>query len=234
MILCEKTSSYLLAGPEASAVREVESPGMQQDAALTAVCLMLKTLEIHPLSRRLPSGVSGGMPAGKDALTAEDTKTGQCGTASNASTQAPTSCQPDKWPTPRPKEWKDVELVAVRAFNSIRWAAHIMSVAQTFVKNRKSLVERLCQLLQHLVAGHLPDLDLDMQQLFDVGLQPVLDAQVEGRAGSEGLAAMMLTRLATDSRLALQGQKCAHQICFIFGESSQPTVVCHLLDTIYV
>ena len=195
--------------------------------AWTAVSLMITSLHLHPLSQRLAAGVS----AGKATPTVQDAKTGLCGPLSNSSTQAQTSCQPETWPTPKPNEWQDVELVAVRAFTTLDWAVSTVSATHTSVEDTSSLVARLCQLLLYLVAGHLPDLDLDMQKLFDVGLQPVLDAQLKGHAESEGLAAMMLSRLATDSRLTLQGQKCARQICHMFGGSSQQSVICHVFDT---
>ena len=188
---------------------------------------MITSLHLHPLSQRLSAGVS----AGKATLTGQDAKTGLPGTASTASTRAATSRQPEKWPTPKANEWQDVELIALRAFTTLDWAVSTVSATHTSGEDTSSLVARLCQLLLYLVAGHLPDLDLDMQRLFDVGLQPVLDAQLKGHAEFEGLAAMMLSRLATDSRLVLQGQKCARQICHIFGGSSLPTVICHVFDT---
>ena len=243
MTFCAKIIKYSLAGPGARSIpvsilrRELAEAA---DAcslfdnvkrAKTVVCLMLMSLELQPLLQRLPAGISGVLPTdeatltSEDALTAKDTKTGQCGTLSNSSTQAPTSCHSAKWPTPKPSEWQDVELVAVRALTTLGWAVSTVSVTHTSVQDTDSLVEQLCQLLQHLVAGHLLDLDLDVQKLFDVGLQPVLDAQLQGHTESEGLAALMLSRFAIDSRLALQGQQCARQICYIFGESSQSIVV---------
>lgn len=132
-----------------------------------------RLLELHPLSQRLPAGVSGGLPVDKDTMTAENTKTGQCGKLPIAAAQPPTSCQPEMWPTPEPNEWQDVELVALRAVTILGWAVSTVSASHTSVQDTNVLVQRLCQLLQHLVAGHLPDLDLDMQRLFGVGLRPV-------------------------------------------------------------
>ena len=147
---------------------------------------------------------------------------------SNASTHAQTECQSEKWPTPKPNEWQVVQLVAVRAFTTLDWALSTLGAAHPAVMKRDSLICILCYFLKCLLAGHLLDLDLDVQQLFKIGLRPVLDAELDGHAESEGLAAMMLSRLAIDSRLALQGRACARQICYIYGESSQSTVSCHL------
>lgn len=143
---------------------------------------MITSLQLHPLSQRLSAGVS----AGKATLSAQDAMTGLRGTSSTASTRAPTSCQPEKWPTPKPNEWQEVELVAVRAFTTLGWAVSTVSTTHTSVQDTRSLVERLCQLLHHLVAGHLPDLDLGMHEIFEVGLQPVLDAQLKGHADLRG------------------------------------------------
>ena len=232
-----QTNQVPLAGPKAHSIpasilqRELAaaadacSLAHNVQRAWKAVCLMIKSLELHPLSQRLPAGVSGGLPVDKDTMTTKNMKITQSGELSTASAQPPTSCQPEVWPTPEPNEWQGVQLVALRAFTILGWAVSTVSVNHTSVQDTNILVQRLCQVLQHLVAGHLPDLDLDMQTLFGVGLQPVLDAQLGGHAESEGLAAMMLLRLAADSRLALQGQLRAHQICLMFGESSQPIVV---------
>ena len=235
MNFCAKVISYPLAYPKA---QSLPASVLQQELAaaadacnlvdsvrkaVTAVCLMIKSLARHPLSQRLPAEVSGGLLASEGTLTAEDIKTGLCGPKSTTctSTQEQIDCQPDKWPFPEPNEWQDVQLVAVRAFTTVDWAVSTLGAAHPAVTKRDSLIGLLCYLLERLLAGHLPDLDLDVQELFKIGLQPVLDAELDGHAESEGLAAMMLSRLAIDSRFALQGRACARQICYIFGESSQ-------------
>lgn len=195
------------------------------NAVLAAVYLMITLLELHPLSQRPPPKVSGGLPAGKDTLAAEDIKAGLCGTPSDASTQARCSFQSQKWATPKPNDWQDIKLIAIRAFTTLGWARSTTVRAHTSVDTIKPLVEQMCQLIQHLLAGHLPDLDLDMQTLFDIGLQPVLDAELGGHAGFKTLAAAMLSRLATDSSLMVQGRTCARHICHIFCESSQASVI---------
>ena len=60
---------------------------------------------------------------------------------------------------------------------------------------------QLCKLIQRLVIGQLPDLDLDMGKLFKAGLLPVLAAQRAGHAAYTGLAVAMLSRLAVDCTL---------------------------------
>lgn len=60
---------------------------------------------------------------------------------------------------------------------------------------------------QRLVIGHLPALDLDMQKLFEAGLQPILTAQLAGHTTTCDLTVAML------SRLRLQIDSRGHGVC---------------------
>ena len=82
------------------------------------------------------------------------------------------------------------------------------------------------------MAGHLPDLGLDMQKLFDAGLHPVLIAQVTRHAARAGLAAAMLSRMAVDSSLMSQGSSSARLICSLFCKSRvAKSIIWHVAHT---
>lgn len=190
-----------------------------------AICMVNRLLDLHPLSQRLPAEVasvstSEGPPS--DCATAiKDGSNAQHSTVVNASSHAQALSQPATWPTPRPSEWKDIELVASRASASLRWAL-ALDAPDDLSDEVDELRRELCQLIQRLVIGHLPDLDLDMQKLFKAGLYPVLAAQLAGRAESTGLAVAMLSRLTMDSTLISQTQPAdAAQMLSVFCELQQ-------------
>lgn len=81
---------------------------------------------------------------------------------------------------------------------------------------------QLCELIQRLVIGHLPDLDLDMRKLFKAGLLPVLAAQRAGHAESTGLAVAMLSRLAVDCTLIPESLPYASRLYSVFCKCSKP------------
>ena len=190
-----------------------------------AISMVNRLLDLHPLSQRLPAEVaSASTPEGPPAdcaTTIEDGSNGQHSAMVNASTHAQALSQPAKWPTPKPSEWKDIELVALRASASLRWVL-TLDIPDDLSDDDDELKRDLCQLIQRLVIGHLPDLDLDMQKLFKAGLYPVLAAQLPGRAESTGLAVAMLSRLAVDSTLISQTQPAdAVQMLSVFCELQQ-------------
>lgn len=160
-----------------------------------AVSMANSLLDLHPLSQRPPAEVS-----------------------SVSTTHAQASSQAAKWPTPKPSEWKDIELVASRACTSLKWVLSLDSTGHHHLDDDYSELTRdLCQLIQRLVIGHLPDLDLDMQPLFQAGLQPVLAALRAGHVVYTGLAVAMLSRLGTDSTLISQSRTAdALQVLSVF------------------
>lgn len=184
--------------------------------------LVIRLLELHPLSPKPPLDVAGSMPSQmSDHSIQEDSKRQQC-KAANASTQGQPSQQQATWPTPKPAEWHDIELVAESACVSLGWALSLTNLHHIPAETVHRLIAILCQLIQHLVAGHLPDLDLDMQKLFKLGMHPVLQlvqhAQIEE---GTNLAVAMLSRMAIDSSLIPQSLTHAVQILSIFSELTQ-------------
>ncbi|KAL3142059.1 hypothetical protein ABBQ32_004687 [Trebouxia sp. C0010 RCD-2024] len=145
-----------------------------------AVVLVTRLLDVHHLARRSRTAAPGQQPAQAQSKSSEEP-----GTAANASSQAQASHQPDVWPTPEPNEWQDVELVATRACASLDWAVSL-TVNQDFpTVGMKMMAWQLKELLQRLVIGHLPDLDLDMCALFRAALKPVLSALLAGHSNTQ-------------------------------------------------
>ena len=221
-----KTSSASSHKPaKAAAVSEFKMVQQLNDNVYNthdAIGMVNRLLDSHPLSERPPAEVAfvstpEGLPA--DCATASNNDSnGQHCTVLNASTHAQAPSQPAKWPTPKPSEWKDIELVASRACSSLKWVLSLdATIDNQFHDDLNELTRDLCQLIQRLVIGHLPDLDLDMQQLFKAGLQPVLAALLAGHAEYTALTVAMLSRLATDSTLISQSQlKDAVQLLSVF------------------
>ena len=109
---------------------------------------------------------------------------------------------------------------------SLHWAmtfkTHgIYHITAEFVQ---TLTARLGRLIQCLVAGHLPDLKLDMREVFKAGLNPVLTAQMVQDAECTDLAVAMMSRIAVDASLVCEGLASwphAAHILRIFCESTQ-------------
>ena len=186
------------------------------NTACGAVGLVSRLLELHPLSDRPLPKVSGSQPSHDHDQALRDISNGLCCTPADESTHVLDSL---KWPTPRPSEWQDIELVALRACNALGWALSPTVMHRVPTDTVNKLVGQLCQLIQRLVSGHLPDLDLDMQKLFETGLQPVLTAQLAGYAEITNMAAALYARMVSDSSLAPYWQEHARQMCSVFCES---------------
>lgn len=198
-----------------------------------AVNMVSSLLDLHPLSQRPPAEVTlsdtHGNPANDCATAMNGCSNKQQCTMADASTHAQASRQPAKWPTPKPSEWNDIELVASRCCASLTWA---LSLSDGLSDDGNELTRDLCQLIQRLVIGHLPDLDLDMRKLFKAGLQPVLAALHKGHAEYTGLAVAMLSRLALDSTLISQSQLTdTSQLLSVFCEFQQDHIYFAMIST---
>ena len=210
-----KCCSGVISGAKPS---DTHKPAFDSEAKLledvhatnSAAELMIRLLESRPL-----------WPLSLDDdpdQTAEANGAGQYCPAA-ASTQAQAVHQPALWPTPKPTDWQDIELVAVKACMSLDWALSLSGLPCIPAETSHKLTALLCHLLQCLVAGHLPDRGLDMQKLFKAGLHPILTAQVAGHAACSDLAAALLSRMAVDSSLMSQGSSTARLICSVFCKS---------------
>ena len=176
-------------------------------AAASAVDLMVKLLDLHPLSQRPQPGALGQHPS-----QAQDDNSEQQGTAGDTSTQAQDESQPEIWPKPEPREWQAIELVATRACGALDWALSPTVVHHVPMASWNALALRLPKLLERLLIGHLPDLDLDMHPLFQAALKPVLRVRLAGFREYTALAvAMLSTRMAVDFRL-LDGNTTAEEL----------------------
>ena len=171
------------------------------NATIGAADLVIRLPEFRPLSPRPLQDGFGGMDTQSYEHTTEGDSTSQPRPGTNASSQAPALHQRATWPTPKPSGWQDIELVAERACMSLHWALSLRSVHHIPSETVHRLIAILCQLIQHLVAGHLPDLDLDMHKLFKSGLHPILTAQLKGQLADTELVVAMMTRMAIDPDL---------------------------------
>ena len=183
-----------------------------------AVALTTSLLELHPLSDNAPLKVSTGQPAQSEAQPVTDVSAVEC-IAADAPAGAQVSDLPGKWPKPTPDEWQDVELVAARAFTTLRWSALPQVMRSVSAEEFHMLVASLAYLLHCLVVGHLLDVDLDVSMLFSVGLDSVLRLLGAGHAEYTDLAVAMLSRLAMDRALIPTGYPQAQAIFAIFCES---------------
>lgn len=202
------------------------------NATLGAADLMIRLLKLRPLSPRPPLDDDFGvLPAQSHNQIKEGNNAGQHRPAA-ASTPAQALHQPAVWPTPKPTEWHDIKLVAIKACMSLDWALSLRSAQLVPAETLHRLTAMLCQLIQRLVAGHLPDLDLNMENLFTAGQPGLHAAQLEGHAECTGLAAAMLARLAVDSKLVAQGTLSAGPISSIFCKSPKATcATCHVVQS---
>lgn len=166
-------------------------------ATYEAVGLLVTLLWLHPLSHR-PEPAAGGRTTEDHALDTEDASSEQDGTAASTSTQPQVSDELEIWPTPGPNEWRDIELVATRACASLDWALSLTALPDASVEVLHSLEERLCQLLERLLIGHLQDLDLAMHTVLKAALEPVLTALLAGCKEYTPLALGMYARMAVD------------------------------------
>ena len=111
-------------------------------------------------------------------------------------------------PTPSPAVWRDIETIALRAFNTLDWVCRQL-FTQRFLHGHdkpsdipgcEDLATQLVLLLQAVLIGHLPDMQLDMARLYKDGLHAVLLAQ-QLMASSQVITIPVLQRLAQDVRL---------------------------------
>ena len=114
-------------------------------------------------------------------------------------------------PTPSPAVWRDIETIALRAFNTLEWVCRQL-VDQRFnhghhkpsdVQGCEDLVAQLVLLLRAVLIGHLPDMQLDMAQLYSEGLRVVLLAQ-QLMPSFRVVTIPVLERLAQDVCLATE------------------------------
>lgn len=188
-----------------------------------AVDFAAKLLQSHPLSNKTKPQVSTGQASQDQEQPIKDVSLAPC-TAADASAQAQASHQPEKWPKATPDEWKDIVFVVSRAFISLDWALSHEVTCDVPVEAAHRLTVLLAHLIQDLLIGHLPDLDLEVCALFTAGLEPVLTAQMAGYAEFTALAAAMISRLAMDRTVVPTGWIHARQIYIIF--SKRNTLVC--------
>ena len=190
-------------------------------AIYEAVDLMLTLLPRHPLSQRREPEAAVEPTTEDHANATGDDSSEQDSTTDSASTQASSyaSIEPEVWPTPKPKQWRDIELVASRAGVAVDWAFSLPALPQDAQEVLDLLQSQLRQLVELLVIGHLPDWRLDMSTLFKAALQPVLSALLAGHEQYTALAVAMLSRLAIDGRLVPESMTdAAVQIIMIFCE----------------
>ena len=178
------------------------------NATVGAAEIMIRLLELCP-----PLPIARPLKDGPNQTTEANGAGQDCPAA--ASTQAQAVHQPALWPTPKPADGQKMELVAVKACMSLDWALSLTSLPCIPAKAVHEMTALLCHLLQCLVAGHLPDLKMDMQKLFKAGLHPVLTAQVAGHAACSDLAAAMLSRMAVDTSMMLPGSSVAGKLLCI-------------------
>ena len=165
---------------------------------------------MQPLSQR-------SQPAPSHQQPTQDNSTEQPSlTAAALSQPQRASYQPETWPRPTPHEWHEIELVATWACTALSWALSLIGVYHITVETVQKLTANLFQLIQLLVAGHMPDLDLDMRELFIAGLPAVLTVQHSRREAYTELTITMLSRLAKDSRLVVQCRDIAGHLCSLF------------------
>ena len=187
------------------------------------VGLVNRLLDLHPLSQRPPAAAPPLL------VTFLNQKGSQAAQASSAQQQFTAAAMaqvqaafPQKWPTPKPNEWQDIELVFTRACFTLSWALSTIGRSR-FKETVQQLIGQLCQVMQLLASGHMPDLNLDMRSVFTAGLSPVLSAQYAEHPGYSGLATAMLSRLGKDCSLIPQSLDHAVQICSLFCELQQAT-----------
>lgn len=189
--------------------------------AHNTVDLVNRLLELYPLSQRPPAAIQvtnlsqNGGQVGKDSSAQQ-----QFTAATRAQVQAAFS---QRWPTPKPHEWQDIQLIFTRACFTLIWA--LSTLQHNILKETvQQLIQQLGQVMQLLASGHMPDLGLDMRSLFTAGLSPVLSAQYAEHPGYSGLATTMLSRLGKDCSLIPQSLEHSVQICSLFCEFQQVTL----------
>ena len=198
-----------------------------------AVDLTLTLLELHRLSQQSSPEVSSAQPAQDQALPmnndspASSTARTAAGLGAQAQAAPPLS---ETWPTPKPSQWLDIELVATQPCHTLRWALSSAAKRHVPAETLHSLAARLCLVIQRLVIGHLQDLDLSVYKLFVLGLEPVLNFHLQGDAEDTSLAVAMLSRLATDCNVIPVGCIHASEICYIHCKSDgSKTLVCRVV-----
>ena len=193
-----------------------------------AVSLVKRLLDLHPLSQRTPAADSSmlvstlsrsGDQAIKDGSTQQQI-------AANALPYVQAAF-PQRWPTPKPNEWHDIQLVFAKAGVTLTWALSTLR-HENLKGTVQQLIGHLGQVMQLLAGGHMPDMQLDMRLLFTAGLSPVLSAQCAEHLGYLGLTTAMLSRLGKDCGLIPQTLAHADQICSLFCEL-QPAQLCFAL-----
>ncbi|KAL3153165.1 hypothetical protein ABBQ38_011917 [Trebouxia sp. C0009 RCD-2024] len=209
--------------PAKTATEDQEALADDLFATYEAVGLLGTLLLLHPLSQ-WPESAAGGPTTEDHALDTEDGSSEQHGTAASTSTQPQASDELEIWPTPEPNEWRDIELVATRACASLDWALSFTALPDTSVEILHSLEERLCQLLEVLLIGHLQDLGLDVHAVLKAALKPVLSVPLAGRKEYTSLAIGMFARMAIDCGPIPQSvADAAPQTIAIFCELHKPS-----------
>lgn len=184
-----------------------------------AVRFVKALLALHPLSQRIPAAipptlVSTVSQSGDQAMKDGSTKQQTAGAA------LPQVQAAQRWPTPKPNEWEEIQLVFVRACCSLTYALGLL--ARNVLKETvQQLIGHLGPVMQLLAGGHMPDMDIDMCRLFASGLPPVLSAQCAEHLGYSGLTTAMLSRVGKDSSLLPQSLEHSAQICSLFRELYQ-------------
>ena len=220
-----QANSAAMPRPADTAAESTEDLHAAVAVTCEAVELMLTLLESHPLSQQSPPEVSTAQPAQHQALPMNSAASSTAaGVPPQAQAASPLS---EKWPTPKPTQWQDIELVAMRACTTLGWALSPAAVRQVPAEALHDLAARLYLLIEGLVIGHLPDLHVSVYKLFTLGLQPILSFHVQGEAEDTSLAVAMLSRLANDSSVIPVGCTYAAEICNVFCKSdSSMTLVC--------
>ena len=114
-------------------------------------------------------------------------------------------------PTPSPAVWRDIETILLRSFNTLDWVCRQIFIQRyhhgyhkpSDVQGCEDLVAQLVLLLQAVLIGHLPDMQLDMAQLYKEGLPAVLLAQ-QLKASFRVVTIPVLQRLAQDVPLVMK------------------------------
>ena len=200
----------------AATTNQADTPGSQEqlldnvDLTCKAVELMLTLLESHPLSQQSPPEVSRTPRAHEQAQPMNNDNPASSTAAETAPLGQAASSLSEKWPTPKPSQWQDIELIATRACTTLGWALSPAVVRRFPAEALHDLAARLYLLIQ---------------RLFTLGLQPILASHLQGYAETTSLATAMLSRLAVDGSVMVLGCTYAAEICYMFCKSDSSTIL---------
>ncbi len=141
------------------------------------------------------------------ANSSEETEAGQQHSVTSTHSGAVESL-----PTPSATVWRDIKTTAMRAFATLEWLYSAVFPRDRLTEGpddeqAQAVSNELLQLLHALLAGHLMDTQLDLTELFEIGLCPVLTALQLKHKHSTELGLLTLQRLAMDQRLVTQWDK---------------------------